>query len=255
MRARNVLVTGASSGIGRAVATEAARRGATLTLVARDEDRLREVRDELAGAGHGIVVADLSDTQDLARVADLVAQDQINVLVNAAGIGLERPFPLGSLGDERRQIDLNVGAVLTLSHAAATAMNARGSGAIVNVSSTAAYWSVGTYAASKAWVLAATMGLAAQCAPHGVNVMTLVPGFTRTQFHSRSATDASHVREWMWLDAADVARECLDALARGDRVCIPGRRYRVLVELVRHLPPSGRAAVLRQLAPLGPVAR
>jgi len=255
MTPRNVLVTGGSSGIGRAIAEEAARRGGRITLVARDEERLHAVAASLPGHGHAILVADVATPQGIARVVEALQRDdpRVDILVNAAGVGLRRPFPTDMVEAEQRQIEVNVTAVMCLSHAAARVMIGRRDGAIVNVASTAAYWSAGTYAASKAWVLAATLGLAAQCEPHGVVVQALVPGFTRTQFHARSATDASGVPDWLWLDPRDVARACLDGLGRRQRVCIPTRRYRVLVELVRHLPPGGRAAVLRRLAPLGPL--
>ncbi|MDO8310052.1 MAG: SDR family NAD(P)-dependent oxidoreductase [Actinomycetota bacterium] len=255
MSARRVLVTGASSGIGRALAEEAARLGWATILVGRVGPRLEEVARGLPGTGHEVLVADLSVPEGIGIVASAIRRtaDAVDVVVNAAGMGTTAPFPLDSAEAERIMLDVNVRAVLELSQVAAEVMRVRGSGAIVNVSSTAAFWSAGTYAASKAWVLVATQGLANQCRPHGVRVMALVPGFTRTEFHQRSGTDASGVRPWMWLDAAGVAREAFASLAAGKDVCIPGRQYRLLVGMVRHLPPRGRAAVLRRLAPLAPV--
>lgn len=252
MSARRVLVTGASSGIGRALAEEAARLGWATILVGRDAPRLQEVALGLPGMGHEVLVADLSVPEGIGRVAAVIRRtaDAVDVVINAAGMGTTTPFPLDSAEAERIMLDVNVRAVLDLSQVAAEVMRVRGSGAIVNVSSTAAFWSAGTYAASKAWVLVATQGLANQCRPHGVQVMALVPGFTRTEFHQRSGTDASGVRPWMWLDAAEVAREAFASLAAGKDVCIPGWQYRLLVGIVRHLRPRGRAAVLRRLAPL-----
>jgi short-subunit dehydrogenase len=151
-------------------------------------------------------------------------------------------------------LDVNVRAVLELSQVAATVFRARGAGLIVNVSSTAAYWSSGTYAGTKAWVLAVTQGLAVQCRQTGVRVMALVPGFTRTEFHGRSSTDASGVHPWLWLTPQQVASEAFMSIEAGHEVCIPGWRYRFLVGAVRHLPPAGRSRVLRWLAPLSPQA-
>ena len=145
---------------------------------------------------------------------------------------------------------LNVGSTLRLTHAAAEVMRERSRGSIVLIASTAAYWSTGTYAASKSWVLSMGLGLHAKLASAGVQVLVVVPGFTRTEFHARSGADASGVQPWLWLDSDEVARESLEGLAAGRAVVIPGRRYRALVETVRHLPPGGRAAVLRRLAPL-----
>jgi short-subunit dehydrogenase len=145
---------------------------------------------------------------------------------------------------------VNVDAVLHLSYSAAHVMRSRGHGGIINVSSTAAYWSAGTYAASKAWVLSATLGMRTQLEGTGVRVLAVAPGFTRTEFHTRSATDATGVQPWLWLEPGQVVAESLAALGANRAVCIPGRRYRALVEVVRHLPPGGRRSVLRQLAPL-----
>jgi hypothetical protein len=249
------LVTGASSGIGRALAVEGAGRGWAVCLVARDADRLEGIRRELPAprqGSHEVLVADVATEAGIARVVERLTSlvDPIDLLITAAGVGTTAPFPRAPLAEEEMMLAVNVTSVLHLNHVAAAVMQARGAGAIINVSSTAAYWSAGTYAAAKSWVLAMTLGLRAQLALSGVRVMALVPGFTRTEFHARSRTDASGVRPWMWLSATDVAREALDALDRDRAVCIPGRRYRALVEGVRHLRPAGRAAVLRRLAPL-----
>ena len=145
---------------------------------------------------------------------------------------------------------LNVESTLRLSHAAARAMKARGAGGIITVSSTAAYWSAGTYAASKSWVLDMTRGLRSQMQGSQVRVMALTPGFTRTEFHQRSSTDSSAVKPWLWLDSDEVARVALDDFAAGRGESIPGRQYRALLATVPHLPPGARASLLRRIAPL-----
>lgn len=252
-----LMVTGASSGIGRALAVEAASRGWTLVLVGRDPDSLRALASQLAGIGHEALVADLSSKAGIITVSSRLRDDKYPCfgIINAAGLGTSSPYPLGNIDDEQRMLDVNVRAVLELSQTAAQVICPRGEGMIVNVSSTAAYWSSGTYAGSKSWVLAATQGLAGQLRGSGVQVMVLVPGFTRTEFHGRSGTDASGVRSWMWLDPSYVARAAFDALEGRREVCIPALRYRILVGIVRHLTPSGRSRVLRWLAPLAPSTR
>jgi len=254
---RLALVTGATSGIGAAFAAELARRGWSIVLVARDPDRLSSTAAELPGGEHSSFVADLSTDEGMRLVCERLASDvdPVELLVHAAGMGTTAPFPEAPLAEEEAMLRLNVLSALRLSHSAAHAMRARGTGGIVMISSTAAYWSAGTYAASKAWVLSATLGLAARLAGTGVRVLAVSPGFTRTEFHVRSGTNASGVQPWMWLDPAEVARDALEALDAGRSVCVPGRRYRALVETVRHLPPGGRAAVLRRLAPLRPESR
>lgn len=254
MTDRRLIVTGASSGIGRALAAEAARRGWSVVLVGRDAVRLATLADDLPGAGHEALVADLATAQGVAATGDRLRDPDrpCQGIINAAGLGTTNPFPAGSFEDERSMLQVNVRAVLELSHTAAEVLRPRGAGVIMNVSSTAAYWSAGTYAASKSWVLAVTQGLAVQCRGTGVRVMALVPGFTRTEFHGRSSTDASGVRPWLWLTPEQVAQEAFASLDSGRELCIPSVRYRLLVGTVRHLPPAGRSRVLRWLAPLRP---
>ena len=239
---RVALVTGATSGIGRAFADELARRGWSLVLVARDRDRLARVATELGGE---VLAADVATPAGCDAVVARLGS--VHLLVNAAGCGTTHRFPDEKLAAERAMLDLNVTATLELSHAAARA----GAG-VVNVASTAAIWSTGTYAASKAWVLAATRGLADAVRPAGVPVTVVVPGFTRTEFHARSGTDAGGVRPWLWLTPEQVAQEGLDAWEAGRTVCVPGRAYRVLVPLARALPDGARSRLLRMLAPLKP---
>ena len=236
------LVTGATSGIGRAFADELHRRGWDLVLVARDSARLEAVAGDL---GVEALVADLSTPAGCDSV--IARLGAVHLLVNAAGCGTTHRFPDEDLEAERTMLDLNVTATLLLSHAAARA----GVG-VVNVASTAAIWSTGTYAASKAWVLAATRGLADAVRPAGVHVTAVVPGFTRTEFHARSGTDAGGVRPWLWLTPEQVALEGLDAWEAGRAVCVPGRAYRLLVPLARALPDGARSRLLRTLGPLKP---
>jgi len=248
------MVTGATSGIGRALALELARRGFPLLLVARDGDRLRAVAAGAEAAGSpevAIQPADLTDKNGLHVVSERIAD--IDFLVNAAGCGTTRTFPDEDLAAELAMLDLNVRSVLVLSHAAARSMAERGHGRILNVGSTAAVWSQGTYAGGKAWVHTTTAGMVSACADRGVTVTLLVPGFTRTEFHQRSATATSGVRRWLWLAPEQVAREGVDAMLAGQTKCIPSRRYRVLVRIATSLSPGNRRRLLSHLASLKPV--
>lgn len=248
------LVTGATSGIGKALALELARRGHPLTLVARDRGRLESVAAEarlLGSAEVRLLAANLLDQRDLERIAE--AARECDLLVNAAGMGASRPFPDADLATELAQLDLNVRAPLVLAHAAAEAMVSRGSGRILNVGSTAAIWSRGTYAGGKSWMHAATRGLDGTCRPRGVTATLLIPGFTRTEFHERSDTATDGVAGWMWLTPDQVAREGVDALLAGRPECIPGRRYRVLTAVATRLGPASRARLLSSVAKLRPV--
>lgn len=249
-----VLVTGASSGIGRAFAFELARQGRRVVLVARDQERLRGMADELPGGPHEVLAADLASKAGCDAVAARLeaADSPVDLLVNAAGLGTAEAFPRASLEREEAQLAVNVTAVMRLSWAAARSMEERRGGAIVNVASTAAIWSAGTYAASKAWVLKASEGLAEQTRGSGTRVICVIPGFTRTEFHDRARVDNREVAGWLWLTAETVARESLAALERGEERYVPSRRYRVLTATVGLLPAAARRAALRRVARLSP---
>lgn len=225
-------------------------------LVARDVDRLGQLGDTLPAPAVEVIAADLSTEQGCHAVMSRLDgdDDAIDMLVNCAGIGTNGSYPNVALEQEESQLQVNVAAVLRLSWAAARAMRRRGHGSIVNVASTAAIWSTGTYAASKAWVVAATDGLAAALADDPVDVLCVIAGFTRTEFHDRSGVDNSGVRPWLWLDPDTIVRDSLAALGAHRTRCTPGRQYRALVPIVSRLPVSARRALLRRLAPLRPVA-
>lgn len=247
------LVTGATAGLGAEFAAQLAARGHDLVLVARDVARLDERKLEL-GAAHGVTVetlsADLVTDNGCAAVADRIAQGDIDVLVNNAGMGAYAAFGEADLAREEFQLDLNVRAVLRLSHAAVRAMSARGSGRIVNISSVAGFVPRGgnaTYSASKAWVTMFTEALSVQLAGSGVTATAVCPGFTHTEFHERAEADMSNVPDRMWLEAADVVREGLADAFAGKPVSVPSRRYQVLVTVARTLPrPLLRAIMARR---------
>jgi short-subunit dehydrogenase len=237
------LVTGATAGIGAEFARQLAGSH-DLVLVARDEARLARMRDELLALGAENVetlAADLTTDAGCAAVADRIgATDRpVEVLVNNAGLGMYRAFGTADLGAEERQLDLNVRAVMRLSHAAVRAMTDRDHGLIINVSSVSAFVpraSNATYSASKAWVTMFSEGLAVQLGGTGVRVCAICPGFTRTEFHERAGADMQHVPERMWLAAPDVVREGLAGAFAGKPLVIPTRQYRTLVVASRVVP-------------------
>ena len=235
------LVTGASAGLGHAYATALAARGHDLVLVARDAPRLEDLSAELVAA-HGVEVevlpADLADREQLQRVADRLADPArpVDLLVNNAGFGIATPFLDTPVEDEERMLDVLVRAVLVLSHAAATAMVGRGSGRIINVSSVAGLTASGTYAAAKSYVTTFTESLSGQLAGTGVQVMALLPGYVRTEFHERAGIDKGARSGPFWLDASDLVRQALADAERGRVVSIPSAQYKAVVALARHIP-------------------
>jgi short-subunit dehydrogenase len=237
------LVTGATAGLGREFATQLARRGYHLVLVARDVERLDATKRALTADRPGISVetlpADLVTDDGCAAVCDRLANGDVDLLVNNAGIGSYRSFGKAELAEEERQLDLNVRAVLRLSHAAVRAMRERGYGRILNVSSVAGFVPRGgnvTYSASKAWVTMFSEALAVQLHGTGVSVTAVCPGFTVTEFHERAQADMSHVPQRMWLAAPDVVREALVDTFADKPLSIPSRRYKALVGVARTIP-------------------
>lgn len=233
------LITGPTSGIGTGFAEALARRGLDLVLVARDEDRLIALAGRLQaeyGVACEVLVADLSVRGDVDRVAARIIARPVTVLVNNAGFGLHQPFAVTDMEDEQRMLDVLVVAVMRLTHAALPGMIAQGRGAIVNISSVAAWTTRGTYAAAKSWVTVFSESLAQQHAADGVRVVAVCPGFTHTEFHERAGVDMSQVPEWLWLSVDDVVEQAFRDLARRRPVSVAGAQYRVLAALLRHAP-------------------
>ncbi|MFC4016731.1 SDR family NAD(P)-dependent oxidoreductase [Micromonospora sp. GCM10011542] len=249
---RRALITGATAGIGAAFARRLADDGWHLVLVARDASRLNDLAAELGGR-HGrqmeTISADLSTDDGCAAVERRLADGgPIHLLVNNAGISLNRPFLRSSVDDEARLLRLNVHAVMRLTLAALGPMTERRGGAVINVSSVAGFGAVmpgSTYSASKAWVTNFSESVGQSARPFGVRVMALCPGYTRTEFHERAGINMSKTPEWMWLRADDVVDEALRDLRKGKLVSIPAWKYKLAVAGLRHAPRRLLQAVAR----------
>lgn len=231
------VITGATAGIGAAFVSALRARGYDLVVVARDGERLRaQVPDA------EVIAADLSTDAGCALVEKRLAAG-VDLLVNNAGRGLGAPFDETSLEDQLAMLDLNVRAVLRLTHAALPPMLARGSGAILNISSVAGF-SAGvrgaTYSASKAWVTNFSESLDLQYRHRGVRCVAVCPGFTRTEFHDRAEMDMSGVPARLWLSSERVVREALRDLDRGRSVSVPGAQYKTIVAATKLLPSAAR---------------
>jgi uncharacterized protein len=235
------LVTGPTAGIGHAFAQQLAARGYDLVLVARDEERLERAAAQLR-ATHGVDVevlpADLTDRAALARVEARLADEArpVELLVNNAGFGLKERFLDNPVDVETAMLDVLVTAVLRLSHAALGPMAERGHGGVINVSSVAAFLPRGTYSAAKAWVNSFSEWAAHEYRPRGVTVMSLCPGFTRTEFHERMDVGQGSAPAFMWLDADRLVATALSDYDRGRVYSIPSPQYKAIAAAARLVP-------------------
>lgn len=242
------LITGASSGIGAAFARELAARGHDLLLVARRREPLQTLADELQ-TRHSVSIevlpADLADEAGVAQVEARVAETgAFGMLVNNAGFGVEGKFFEVDFDRLLDMIHVHVLASVRLCRAALPGMIAQGSGGIVNVASLAAFLPLPgslTYSATKAYLLVFSRGLQVELLGTGVRVQALCPGFTVTGFHASPGVvsiGGFRVPRWMWMEADRVVTASLEALERGQVVCVPGFKNRLLVTLMRSPIPS-----------------
>jgi short-subunit dehydrogenase len=239
------LITGASGGIGRELATLFARDGFDLLLVARSAGALEELGAELSRL-HGVaataIAADLADpgAPEAVHEAARVRGATVDVLVNNAGHGLYGRFAATELDTELRMIQLNVAALTHLTKRFLPPMLARGRGRILNVASTAAFQPgplMSVYYATKAYVLSFSEALAEELTGTGVTVTCLAPGATRTGFQARARMDEGRLlRGPNVMDAADVARRGYLGLMRGERIVVPGAINKAIVQALRLSP-------------------
>lgn len=238
------LVTGASSGIGRAMAAELARRGTDLVVVARRESMLDDLAGDLAGA-HGVRVevlaADLTDAKGLQTVEERIrAQDDaVDLLVNNAGFGTYGPFWELPAERQEEELRLNVLALVRLSHAAMSVMVPRHRGGVLNVSSAAGFQPMAygaVYAASKTFVTAFSEAIHEEGRPRGVHVSALCPGYVRTEFQEVAEVSEGAIPKFAWLDVEQVARAGIDAVTRNQALAVPGVTYQALGIVSRLLP-------------------
>jgi short-subunit dehydrogenase len=224
----SALVTGASSGIGAVYADRLAHRGYDLILVARDAARMEALGERLrAETGRSIEVfaADLTDGDDLDRVARRLASDEtISLLVNNAGMSLNGGLLDNDAPAIERLIALNVSAPTLLASAAGKAFRQRGRGGIINIASVLALAPElfdGTYSGTKAFLLNLSRSLAQQLEPAGVRVQAVLPGATRTEIWERSGKDVDSFPAEMVMDVHDLVDAALLGFDRGETVTIP----------------------------------
>ena len=256
------LVTGASAGIGRAIASELATRGHGLVLVARRKEKLVEVAEELS-AEHGIraetIACDLAKAASRSRLRGRITELglDIEILVNNAGFATNGPFYESDPDRELEQIRVLVEAGVALTSAFLPRMVDRGRGAILNVCSTAAMqplpYSAG-YSAAKAYMLTFSEALHQELRGHGVIVSALCPGPVYTDFWEISGWEVTGGRSFenavprpAWISAEHAARAGVQGLAAGHRVIVPGLGMRAAMEAARLVPHAVKLPAIERI--------
>ena len=223
-----VLITGASVGLGEEFARQLAAQGANLVLVARSREKLTTLATFLqqqAQVEVTVLPSDLSSAEEVSRLVEEVKSRglRINLLINNAGFGIFENFLDTPLQPLMEQLDVNVRAVIALTHAFTPGMVAAGHGGIINIASTAAFQPLAgadVYAATKAFVLLFSEGLSLELEKSGVRVLASCPGPVATQFfaHMNPKLKAKQMDQ-----PATVVRDTLRAFAKGKRVAYPGK--------------------------------
>lgn len=251
-----VLVTGASSGIGRELAFCFARDGADCVLLARSEDALHDLAETLTSrfdVAANVLPADLSEHDAAAKIQDELNERglSVDVLVNNAGFGARGRF---AELDRQRQIDMiqvNVTTLTDLTRCLLPDMLERGEGGVLNVASTAAFQPgprMSVYYATKAYVLSFSDGLSEELSDTGVTATCLAPGPTRTSFIDEARMDESRLFQFATvMSAEDVAQTGYEAFRTGRPVAIPGVANKLGAFLVRFSPRAVTRKLVRWL--------
>lgn len=258
------LITGASSGLGLALAEALARRGRNLILVARQRDALESIACELSqrfGVEALFRVCDLAEPLQLTGLIQELEQSErhIDLLVNNAGIGSAGLFVEQDWSTEQQLIELNVLALARLCHALGLDMKRRGSGQILNVASLAAFQPgplMANYFASKAYVLHLSEALRSELAPFGVKVSVLCPGPVATAFFRRAQLRSDGLDQHGQLASPEeIALLAIRGLERNQAIIIPGWRHRLVPQLLRLTPRAlVRRIAMKMVRPLLPRA-
>lgn len=240
------VVTGASSGIGAAIARELASRGHAVRLVARREQRLLSLAEELRAAHAvdvGVHACDLCDPAERERLEVELARDGrfVEVLVNNAGFGSRGDFVSNAPGRMLEMVRINVEAVVDLTARFLPGMVRRGRGAIVNVASTAAFQPMpgaAVYAASKSFVLSFSEATRTELRGNGVTVTAVCPGPVKTEFTEVAGMGKVEdtTPDAFWTSASDVAKAAIDGAAQDKRVVVPGAINQATAIVGQHSP-------------------
>jgi short-subunit dehydrogenase len=235
------LVTGATVGIGESFTRLLAQNGYNIVLVARDLPRLQERAKGLEstfGVATKVIQADLATDAGCKAIEDFITNNQIDVLINNAGFGLNKAFTMSQLDAEQQMLDVLVRTPMRLMHVALPGMKERNKGVIINVSSVAGWIAGGTYSASKSYLTVLSESLHTELAATNVKISALCPGFTRTEFHQRGGMSMKGLPAFLWLNSDKLVTTAWKEAIAGKAVSVPGWQYQLLTFLMRNAPRS-----------------
>ena len=245
MNRQTALITGATSGIGKAYAEYFARRGYDLILTGRLKEVITAVARELKKA-HGIavtvVIAELSNKEGVRPVLRTIEKaGDLSVLINNAGYGERKLFINLPVQKHLDMIEVHVNAALRLIHAALPRMINKKNGIIINVASLGAYAPApinGIYGGTKSFLNVFTESLHMEVRRYGIKVQSLCPGFTRTDFHRKMGIEEEMKKNRMihWMTPERVVIKSMKRLGKGKVICIPGIRNKLFYALARFMP-------------------
>jgi len=233
------LVTGATVGIGESFTRLLAHNGYNIVLVARDLPRLQERAKTLEstfGIATTVIQADLATDAGCKTIEDFIANNQIDVLINNAGFGINKAFTMSQLDAEQQLLDVLVRTPMRLMHVALPGMKERNKGVIINVSSVAGWIAGGTYSASKSYLTVLSESLHTELSSTNVKVSALCPGFTRTEFHQRGRMSMKGLPAFMWLNSDKLVAKAWKDAVGGKAVSVPGWQYQLLTFVMRNAP-------------------
>ena len=236
------LITGTTSGIGKAFCELLAELGFNLVLVSRDSQRMKQQSQQLqhryGNIQIQIIKADLSKLADIKKIELRLKsyKKPVSVLINNAGFGINSSFSKSAIQSQENLINCMVMAPMKLTHSAIKTMENIGGGIIINVSSVAAFMAGSTYCSAKSWLTVFSESLHGELKTNNVKIHSICPGFTRTEFHERCKQDVSGVPNIFWLKPEKIAEIAWRKANKGIVLSIPGIHYKGLVFLHRYAP-------------------
>ncbi len=245
MENKTALITGATSGIGAEFARRFAAQGYSLILTGRRKEKLESFSTELMEKYQvdvEVILAELAEESVLEKMVEKTKEENIHVLVNNAGFGINQLFYEGDLRDYTKMVRVHNQVPMELIYAVLPAMISRDAGIIINVCSEAVFIPVqknAVYSATKSFLKSFTECLNMDLRNTGVKVQALCPGLTHTDLHERMGLEKSRQKDhgWIhWTTSQEVVNQSLEDIRRGNLISVPGFRTRLMIFLLGLMP-------------------